>query len=249
MKNIIKFFCVVFISLLFLSTVLSIQSIRAPVVGSTVSTDESSAEPTPPSTEIPSGLSLASYLIEANKRIVQYGDLPKPTDKELSELADAPQTQVPPSNSEGSTFNNPNEEMRSITWNKILTSGNHSVKFNKVRLKDNKEYELAVIFLDNWRSWVGHRAIEVKVNGQTVQCQSRWSIGRNLSFNHLVLSTGLDQSELCQYTIGNNSYALNVENFTRDSTGRYSMVLRSAIIPDNCPDTISGNKRLTEPAC
>lgn len=202
-----------------------------------------------PALTVSEGDSLSYYLKQANKYIIDYSSVSYgPTLEDLKKLQDLPKTSSVASTSL-LTYDNVNEEERSIVWNNILTSGNHSVKFNKVKLGDGKEYSLAVILRDDWRAWAGHRAIEVQVNGVTVECQNKWSIFRNLTGTYVVVSTGLNQSEICQAQIGKQSYALRIENFNMKEDGRYEMILKSPLIPSNCPKTISGNMGILNPVC
>jgi hypothetical protein len=95
---------------------------------------------------------------------------------------------------------------------------------------------------------VGFRAIEVKLNGKIVDCQKKWGNPLNLATKRLVLASWGDQSEVCKTQIGETEYVLTVSNFSK-SNSKFSMVLESPIIPQTCPDTISGNKGLSSPAC
>lgn len=190
-----------------------------------------------------SNQSIIYYLKTINKTIINNTIITAPTKSELESLKEKTTSKTsPPSNKIVI-----NSKLKTIKWDGILDSGNSSLTFNEVEFSGGK-YRLSLNFIDNWRSWFGHRAIEVKVNGITQECQSRWGIIGNLSVDQLVLHPDIDQDEVCLAQIGGTEYVLTINNFNK-TDGKYSMDLTSPIIPSDCPETITGSKGLSSPAC
>lgn len=196
--------------------------------------------------ELPSvhgGKSILYYLKVINKNLITTSLSQAPTREEIFELGAIDTIDIsPPSDRVIS-----NKSIKKIIWNNLVDLGNNSITFNKVKFNGG-EHTLSIILLDDWRSWWGHRAIEVKVDGKTVDCQKKWGVPLNLATKRLVLSTWGDQSEVCKEQIGSSEYVLNVSNFSKPN-GKFSMTLESPLIPNNCPAIISGNKGLLSPAC
>ena len=193
------------------------------------------------------GKSVVYYAKLVNKQIVEndlsYGQLTK---ADLDSLKAKETGKAGVKSDKTVDFDGINE----VKWSGILDSGDSAVSFNKVKLGE-KEYQLSIIFIDSWRRWLGFKPIEVKVNGDTVPCYSRWSVGLNASINQLILASPLETEEVCKYQVGTGNdteYVLYVSTLNKVGS-KYEMTMKSPIIPKGCPSEIAGNNSISTPVC
>jgi hypothetical protein len=191
--------------------------------------------------------SVAYYTKLINKQIVENNlDFGQLTKEDLDSLKNKETGKTSVKSDKTVEFDGINE----IKWSGILDSGDSTVSFNKVKISD-KEYQLSVIFVDSWRRWLGFKPIEVKVNGNTVPCNSRWSVGLNASINQLIVASPLETEEICKYQVGTGAdteYVLYVSALNKVGS-KYEMTVKSPLIPKDCPDEIVGSQDITKPVC
>ncbi len=185
-----------------------------------------------------SGNSIIYYLKVINSNLVDnsFGGLRNANVSKAQEI----NSKVGSSNSSSATNDSSitQTELKSkeVTWTDILPTESATIIFPKIQ-SSSGNHQLKVIF--NPREWWGVRFVEVFDNGVRINCQSGfWTT----AWNGLGLADSMvfgwgEGDEPCKKIIANNY----IVEMSVSGESRKNIVLKSPIIPQSCPSSVSQN--------
>jgi hypothetical protein len=250
MKGVIKFFCVIFIILMFFSIVLSaIQKVNAPVVSSGGTTGA-----TGKLVNVEDGQSIIYYLKVLNKQLV--GSNSNVSVNELQTISAEEAKKI--SGDEEKKFSPPGEnsvvkvqnvfKLKTVKWTDVIPSQKTKIIFPEISINGDK-HQLKIVF--NERNLFGVRFVQVYDKEKLINCNSGfWSS----AWNGLWLSKSMvfgwgEGVDTCEEIVG-NSYILQIKV---SGSSNKNITLTSTLIPESCPSIISqvdaGANYILTPAC